>query len=463
LITIPRSTLKRLRVVFRRVLGVTARNTAQSVTFRQYDGSVQIAVIGQDVAITYQHPHAATFDSFAVSLDLLKRCEGTKDEPVTLIRHGDEIVAEWTDAGIPQVARFNALEPQVLPPMPVAMQANGPELMSALRDAVETADRESTRYALNCLRLRGLDGQIAATDGRQLLVQDGFALPWDEELLVPACRVFGSAEFSRDMSIDVGKTDDWVTLRTGSWTVHLKIEKEARFPQVDHHIPQASASASTLHLSDADAAFLTNAVSRLPASGDYNAPVTVDLNGAIAIRAKGDDQPTPTELVLTASRRDGDAVRFNTNREYLARAARLGFRSVQVLGPETPACCRDQSRSYVWALLGKDGVIPSDPDMVRIESPGSPSAPRVQTTPSRKAPIPMKNAPKSAQRESQPVPRSQNEAPSIIAQAEAVRDSLTQTLSQTRELIASLKQRKKQSRLVRSTLASLRQLETVDV
>jgi len=52
---------------------------------------------------------------------------------------------------------------------------------------------------------------------------------------------------------------------------------------------------------------------------------------------------------------------------------------------------------------------------------------------------------------------------SLIEQAETVRDSLQESLSQTRELIGALKRQKKQSRLMRSTLASLRQLQTVDV
>ncbi|HCS52214.1 MAG TPA: hypothetical protein DIW81_11585 [Planctomycetaceae bacterium] len=45
--------------------------------------------------------------------------------------------------------------------------------------------------------------------------------------------------------------------------------------------------------------------------------------------------------------------------------------------------------------------------------------------------------------------------------AEALRDSLKVTLTHTRELIAALKKRKKQSRLVESTLASLKQLQEV--
>lgn len=53
------------------------------------------------------------------------------------------------------------------------------------------------------------------------------------------------------------------------------------------------------------------------------------------------------------------------------------------------------------------------------------------------------------------------EPTSPLAAAEALRDSLKQSLACTRELIASLRKRKKQSRLVESTLASLRQLQDV--
>ena len=56
-----------------------------------------------------------------------------------------------------------------------------------------------------------------------------------------------------------------------------------------------------------------------------------------------------------------------------------------------------------------------------------------------------------------------NGTTSLIEQAETLRDSLQESLSQSRELIAALKRQKKQSRLMKSTLASLRQLQTVDV
>ena len=55
-----------------------------------------------------------------------------------------------------------------------------------------------------------------------------------------------------------------------------------------------------------------------------------------------------------------------------------------------------------------------------------------------------------------------NATTSLIDQAETLRDSLQESLSQTRELITALKRQKKQSRLMKSTLASLRQLQSID-
>ena len=50
----------------------------------------------------------------------------------------------------------------------------------------------------------------------------------------------------------------------------------------------------------------------------------------------------------------------------------------------------------------------------------------------------------------------------LIEQAQALKASLRDALSKTSELIASLKRQRKQSKIVASTLASLRQLQTID-
>ena len=62
-----------------------------------------------------------------------------------------------------------------------------------------------------------------------------------------------------------------------------------------------------------------------------------------------------------------------------------------------------------------------------------------------------------------PAPATETDSTSPIEQAEALRDSLKDALGKTRDLIRSLKAQKKTSRIVESTLASLRQLQAVDL
>ena len=79
--------------------------------------------------------------------------------------------------------------------------------------------------------------------------------------------------------------------------------------------------------------------------------MTVDLNGQVVARARGEGQPRATELVLSNSRLEGDPIVFNTNRRYLDQAAKLGFRDVHLFGNNVPALCRDGNRQYARALL----------------------------------------------------------------------------------------------------------------
>ena len=51
--------------------------------------------------------------------------------------------------------------------------------------------------------------------------------------------------------------------------------------------------------------------------------------------------------------------------------------------------------------------------------------------------------------------------PNLLTQAETLRDSLIQALSDTRELITLINRNQKQNRLVETTLRSLKQLEQI--
>ena len=291
----------------------------------------------------------------------------------------NQVVARWEDRGIPQIKEFPAIEFASLPPfpgLPDCWESCPAGTLDMLAEAAATTDGGSTRYALGCLQLRGATGEVIATDGRQILVQGGFAFPWDDDLLVPPTSLFGGRGLPHDQPVQIGRTESHVALRIGDWTLWLTIRTDARYPRIADVIPSERVPTIKLQLAPEDATFLDQALDRLPGSEALYAPVTLDLNGQVSVRAQADRSGPVTELVLAHSHYLGEPVRVSTSRYYLARAVRLGFTEVQVQSPSDPILCRDHNRVFLWQPLSKDSAIEPTDDAIRIESSTSGSAPR---------------------------------------------------------------------------------------
>src|SRR5262249_22265988 len=141
------------------------------------------------------------------------------------------------------------------------------DLLPALAEAVGSAARDGARFALTRLQLRGRQGEVVATDGRQLLIQKGFTFPWREDVLVAALDVFGLKELTQEEGVLLGKTDTHVCLRIGPWTFHLALDKDGRFPDADGVVPATKGERTVCTLAPEDARFLTQALPRLPGKG----------------------------------------------------------------------------------------------------------------------------------------------------------------------------------------------------
>ncbi len=474
MITISRLLARQLRAVFRRAgIGKAYGGYRQRALFLADQGTLRIRGLSCNAAVEYQAAHQGGPVEALLPLDLLAACEGSRPDPVQLDFGTDEkVTASWTDKRVPVVRDFATSAPDdtlpPFPPLPETFASNDPGLWLALREAAATTDQQPHRFALSCVQLCSSSGKIVATDGQQALVQSGFTFPWTEDLLVPASGVFGCRELPADQPIQVGKSEDWVTFKSGPWSISLKLEKDARFPDVTRHISDPSAATSHLHIADSDGDFLNDALPRLPCEDNTNCPVTLDLNGQVLIRGKAADQSRATELALSSSRLDGDPITVNSNREYLLRALRLGFRDVHFYGREQPVLCDGGGRQYVWALLSPESPIPSSPDLIRIasiqrqagEASGHPQPRRSKATVSEPTPQtpPTGDKPATKARRS-----SASKRPSPIEQAVVFRDALRTAVVQANELIRNLKQQKREARLVQTTLASLKQLQKVGV
>jgi len=488
MIQISRRNIRAIRATIRQSLGITSARRAPPITLRATANQLLIQAATEKTAIEFCLPGNYQPESFSIPYDGFTVCEGKQDEPVSFTRRDDTVLLQWTDSGIPQSSSYSATDPIEMPPIPENLVTLDSRFLSAMAAAVATTDKEATRHALNCIRLRGRDGQIAATDSCQALVQTGYSFPWTDDVLIAASEAFTSSAFSEADNVRIGSSADWVTVQVNSGTLHLRIEKERRFPNIDLQIPTQGTAATTLSLSDDDVEFLLTSTKRLPGAEDACSPVTVELNGVVAVRAASESRETVMELVLSNSHRRGAEVLFNTNREFLCRAAQLGFRDIQLRSNAAPAYCQDDRRIYLWALLDEESVIRASQDAIRICSPlvsesstrskGS-SSTMINTPSSRsgtadvsrvasarsaiakpadapQAGVSQESAPQSGTSSSD-----SDNSPNLLTQAETLRDSLSKALSETRDLISLIKRNQKQNRLVETTLRSLKQLEHI--
>jgi hypothetical protein len=139
-------------------------------------------------------------------------------------------------------------------------------------------------YATQRIQIRGAKGQILGTDCHQALIHGGFAFPFPETLHIPAVPVFAAKEFA-GLPVRIGLTETHLVVEVGSWTIWLAIDRLAKFPEIEAAVPKAK-GASTVNLSETDAAFLLDLLPQFPGHEEESAPITLDIDGQqIADRA----------------------------------------------------------------------------------------------------------------------------------------------------------------------------------
>jgi hypothetical protein len=243
LISITRRLAKQIRSVVRRALCLP-RGAGPPVHFLAGPDGLSVRVHGSSAAVQYHEPGVRDPCSIIAPFELLADCEGSRTDAVTLETTSDEVTAKWNDGDIPQLCKHPILDGQSEEcwDVPTILAENSSKLLRALRDTMETTDRESSRYATNAIQLCGDSGQVRATDGRHLLIQSGFDFPWKGQALVPATTVFAAKELSADHVVEIGRNDDHIVIRTGPWTIWLNLEKEGRLLSIFQSIEELAVS-----------------------------------------------------------------------------------------------------------------------------------------------------------------------------------------------------------------------------
>lgn len=480
MIQIHRLLARQLRSLFKKALHPIPPSSV--LTMRSGDDGLFVEAQGANHAVQYHDPRAQDRDQMLVPFHLLDDVQGSRMGAVFLTRpRSGVLAASWDDQGVCHELEYDEPEPvadtQPFPELPAQFSENPPTLLTALRDAYETTDVGSARYALQCIQLRA-DGVIAATDGRQLLRQAGFQFPVEGETLVQHTKFFSCKELPQDQPLRVGKeADKHIVFQLGPWTHWVALQKEGRFPNIDQLIPPTHYAPCTLQIAPQDSKFLVANMHRMP-NGTTHRELTLDLNGSVVLRAASPSTPRPAEMILRNSSKQGADVRICTDRRFLVRAAEMGFSEFQLPNAVSPAFATDASRTYLWMLLDpKEAIKPSD-NCLRIESP--PGSHPFHSWPTKRKAVPVNRVAsplgQNPECASQPVPqqstandpgarRSQpagsGKRSSSLEQAISLREQLRAAMVSSQELIRSLKLEQQSLKSRKIAVNSLRQRQAV--
>jgi hypothetical protein len=471
-IELPRALARDFRAVLRRSLAdAVLRGPLPAVLCRAGPGGRSLYAGLGELAVCHHQPGDFPVAELAFPGSVLAAFEGGPSQPVAL----EEVQpgrgrARWEEGGAVRSAEFPTVRPETVAPFP-----DRPELLTPVPDgflaalgeaALTTAEPGSTRLSLSRVQLRGRGGAVVATDGRQLLVQSGFPLPWTDDLLVPRVPAFAGRLLSGATPVAVGRTETHVLVQAGPWTFALAIDVKARYPDVRDVIPRPNARTTHLRLDPADAALLLKALPGLPGHDEHNRPVTLDLGPRPAVRAESG--AAVEEIDLSRSAVQGPPLRLATDRRCLLRALRLGFLEVEAGPEERPLVCRDAGRTYLWMYLTAGEALPPTPaGPAAVPCDASPATPEHVSNPTRR----IQTMPRPAQNGNAPhddVPAAPNGARAVeadletlLAEGEALRGLLQEAHGRLGRLLAGLKHHRRQAKAVETALASLRPFQKV--
>ena len=462
MISSSRSFAKRLWDVFRRVSPRKGRAVTQNLRIKADGRSLCARLAVDDFTVDFALDGPFGLGDVTIPLDVLGSVQGATKDIVEL--HSPEpgkVLVRWQDAGVPQSLALDVPVEAVEfgPANPPCWESNTADLARSLVEVGKVAAKESIRFAMNRICLRGGKGDVVATDGRQLLRCGGFGFPWSEDVLDPVMPILAAAEFHQDSAWDVGMVGDVVMLRTGPWTISVRADRKGRFPAFEQVIPRSSGNGADWRIAKGDADYLARTLPRLPGKDDDSSPVTIDLNGHVSVRSRAADQPQVTEIVLSRSNYTGKPVKLVCDRKYLLRAVQLGMEAARIEDPDRPIVFESMNRLYLFMPLPSKSALAATDDATRLESDSS--LPTQQ--PPRSRPMELKIPATEVPRDIVAKPdRETSEPPTLLAEAQALREHLHDGFRRANELVRSLKRQHRQSKLVASTLASLRQLQTID-
>jgi hypothetical protein len=198
---------------------------------------------------------------------------------------------------------------------------------------------------------------------------------------------------------------------------------------------------------------LSGVLPELPQADEEDTSVTLDLNGGVKIRTKTRTAGKVHEIPLVRSTSSGPPLRIAADRKSLARALTLGCLTIRLLF-DKPIVCEAPNLRFVTMPMDKAFIV----------QPAEQKRKTTTNEPERKM-IPMKSTENNGHNGHTPPIRPDpssngNGTDSLdpLAEAESLRATLAEASNRVNRLVQSLKQYRKERRVLSSAWSSLKSL-----
>jgi len=235
-----------------------------TICFYPNSSTLKLCAFGKDAMLTIEVDKDGYCDPFSVRLDDLKSVACKKigelafdlQKNAVQVRSGEVLHRFLTGKNVP-----------ALPSRPSqTSNHSASRVFEALADAVRCVDPSNTERALQGICLRGSTSQMISTTGAQLLIQEGFDLIEEGDVICPASKIFASKEL---LAIDgevvaVGLVNEHLYFAFGEVEFWLRTIStiNGNYPNVERFLVPAD-GATTLNVDPGDRDFALSKLNTL--------------------------------------------------------------------------------------------------------------------------------------------------------------------------------------------------------
>ena len=381
-IELPVSELKLALTGFSKVISKSSLPVLRSIRVtKDADGRVSLAATDLDSFVSYraeeEQPEKVPV-TFLVPFESLAKTVKkalAKDRIGLFTEEKDRVVIRSMVSHTPieEVFRVDPVEDwPVVPHVSGAIMPMQEVFKIAFKQAMDCASTEETRYVLNGVCLDTVEPQnhyVVGTNGRHLYAANSFCFDCKERIIVPNRRFLNWSGFLDDglwsLAVQPGKEPEpskdkdqkeekepgFIQIVSNHWTFITKLV-DGVYPNWKQVLPDPNRPKTGFHLPEESVTAMLEILPRIPGADGLNDPVTLEMqSNQLLLRGRNSAKDRWTIIPVPGAIVPDQQIEVCLNRNYLAKALRMGLAEIELSPNGESVICRNGGRVIVIGPL----------------------------------------------------------------------------------------------------------------